>query len=113
MPEDEQQQIQDNEIKPIETEDKPSVFMEYFLSWRRAIIVFLVCLLVFLAFRFGVNYSCQDGMLLNDRCVSPNIVDTITVCEIKGDCSKVCADVTAEAGRKLMNELEIKNEQDK
>lgn len=50
-------------------------------KWKLAILAFLIVLLVAVSFWGGVITSCENGYLKGIKCIQPEKVATVSVCE--------------------------------
>ena len=51
------------------------------IKYRLVVLAFLIIVFGYVAFKAGVNYSCANGIVHKNRCVSLQKVATVSVCE--------------------------------
>ena len=63
---------------------------DYIRFFAPFIIALCIVILAYSAFKIGVMYSCEGGILKGNRCITPKIIETLQVCEYKKDCTEIC-----------------------
>lgn len=78
-------------------EEKVRKLKEFIEDYRLYIFGFVIMVALFICFKFGAMYACDDGVLYKTKCVKPQTTELVQICNYKvvdygaeAYCNKAC-----------------------